>query len=65
MGGPTALMFASGAMNHTTFLVTTLAALSLPASAAVTIDWVSIGDSGNAADRTGYGAVAYDYQIGK
>lgn len=35
------------------------------ASAAVTIDWVTVGDPGNAADSTGYGAVGYEYQIGK
>ena len=38
--------------------------LSLPASA-VTIDWVRVGDSGNAADDTGFGAVAYAYAISK
>ena len=32
---------------------------------AVTIDWVTVGDPGNAADTTGYGAVADSYQIGK
>ena len=32
---------------------------------AVTIDWVTVGDPGNANDGTGYGAVAYSYQIGK
>ena len=36
---------------------------SVPAS--VTIDWVAVGNAGNAADTTGYGAVAYAYQIGK
>ena len=39
--------------------------LALPASAAVTIDYVPVGNAGNAADTTGYGAVAYEYQIGK
>ncbi len=34
-------------------------------SASVTIDWVTVGNPGNAADTTGYGAVAYAYQIGK
>jgi formylglycine-generating enzyme required for sulfatase activity len=37
----------------------------LPAHAEVTIDWVTVGDPGNAADDTGFGAVAYTYQIGK
>ena len=43
-----------------------LAALILPSSATVTIDWVSVGNAGNAADpSTGFGAVAYEYKIGK
>lgn len=44
-----------------------LAGISLlcQASASVTIDWVTVGNAGNAADTTGYGAVAYEYQIGK
>jgi len=32
---------------------------------AVVIDTVSVGNAGNAADTTGYGAVAYSYNIGK
>ena len=35
------------------------------ASASVTMDWVTVGHAGNAADSTGYGAVGYAYQIGK
>jgi sulfatase modifying factor 1 len=36
------------------------------ASASVTIDWVTVGNAGNAADPlTGYGAVGYEYKIGK
>ena len=35
------------------------------AAKAVDIDTVSVGDSGNTADDTGYGSVAYDYKIGK
>jgi sulfatase modifying factor 1 len=36
------------------------------ASASVTMDWVTVGNAGNAADPlTGYGAVGYDYKIGK
>jgi len=31
----------------------------------VALDWVIVGDPGNAADDTGYGAVAYTYRIGK
>lgn len=29
------------------------------------MDWVTVGNAGNAADTTGYGAVSYAYQIGK
>jgi sulfatase modifying factor 1 len=35
------------------------------ASTGITIDWVTIGDVGNAADDTGFGAVNYEYRIGK
>jgi sulfatase modifying factor 1 len=43
-----------------------LAVLASPASAIVTIDYVPVGHAGNAADATtGYGAVGYEYQIGK
>jgi len=42
-----------------------LALLSSPAFAAVTIDYVNVGNAGNAADSTGYGAVTYAYYIGK
>ena len=31
---------------------------------AVTMDWVAVGNAGNAADTTGYGSVSEDYQIG-
>ncbi len=34
-------------------------------ASAVTIDWVTVGNPGNANDDTGYGGVAYEYQIGK
>jgi sulfatase modifying factor 1 len=40
-------------------------ALIVSASASITMDWVNVGNPGNAADSTGYGAVAYAYQIGK
>src|SRR5215212_1079452 len=42
-----------------------LLVLAGPASAVVTPDWVTVGNPGNAADSTGYGAVGYVYQIGK
>ena len=40
-------------------------ALVSSASAVVSIDYVSVGNAGNAADTTGYGAVAYEYKIAK
>jgi sulfatase modifying factor 1 len=42
-----------------------LAAFSLPATAAVSMHYVTVGNAGNPANTTGYGAVAYEYQIGK
>ena len=41
--------------------------LALPAAAqaAITIDTVAVGNTGNTADSTGYGAVGYNYNIGK
>jgi formylglycine-generating enzyme required for sulfatase activity len=43
-----------------------IAALITSASASVTIDWVTVGNAGNAADPlTGYGSVAHEYKIGK
>jgi formylglycine-generating enzyme required for sulfatase activity len=41
-----------------------LSSFALPADA-VTIDWVTVGDPGNAADNTSYGAVADAFQIMK
>ncbi len=54
-------------MRFSTFLpLAVSAAVITSASATVTIDWVSVGNAGNAADpSTGYGAVGYNYQIGK
>jgi formylglycine-generating enzyme len=40
-------------------------ALTVSAHAVVTIDYVTVGDAGNANDTTGFGGVAYTYQIGK
>ena len=45
-------------------IAVTLAVIT-SASASVTMDWVNVGNPGNAADSTGYGAVAYAYKIGK
>ena len=49
------------------FGLAALASVSLvsSASAVVSIDYVTVGDAGNAADSTGYGAVPYNYQIAK
>jgi formylglycine-generating enzyme len=41
------------------------AVIVTPVTATVTIDYVSIGNAGNANDTTGYGAVASVYQISK
>ena len=38
---------------------------NLQAQPLVTIETVTVGDAGNAADTTGYGAVAYEFNIGK
>ena len=46
-------------------LVSLLIFLIVGTSEGVTIEWVHVGDSGNAADLTGFGAVDYDYRIGK
>ena len=48
-------------------VVVLLGALATPAHAQVTIDWVTVGDPGNAADTSpsGYGAVADAFQIAK
>jgi len=50
-----------------TLTLAATAALVTSASASVAMDWVNVGHAGNAADSTGYGAVAYSYayQIGK
>ncbi|MEI6714327.1 MAG: hypothetical protein WCO60_11280 [Verrucomicrobiota bacterium] len=32
---------------------------------AADMEWVTVGNPGNLPDKTGYGAVAYEYQIGK
>lgn len=39
--------------------------ISSSASAQIAIDTVLVGNSGNVSDSTSYGAVAYDYSIGK
>jgi sulfatase modifying factor 1 len=52
------------------FVAVLLAALTLipslhAQSPLVTIETVTVGDAGNAADTTGYGAVGYEFNIGK
>jgi sulfatase modifying factor 1 len=49
------------------FGLAVLASVSLvsSASAVVSIDYVSVGNAGNANDATGYGGVAYNYRIAK
>ncbi|MFM8497398.1 MAG: SUMF1/EgtB/PvdO family nonheme iron enzyme [Planctomycetia bacterium] len=42
-----------------------LVSLALPPARGVTIDWVTVGNPGNANDTTGYGAVNYEYRIAK
>jgi len=53
---------------QTTFLASLVAAVAFGWTApahAVTIDWVTVGDPGNTADDTTYGAVADSFQIMK
>lgn len=46
--------------------ILTLALLAQTAAALITIETVPVGNAGNAADpTTGYGAVGYDYRMGK
>lgn len=40
-----------------------LTLVSMSVQGAVTFDWVTVGNEGNAADTSGYGAVAYVYRI--
>ena len=53
--------------KHTTAGLAFLAgiALSTPAFAVVSIDYVTVGNAENTADATGFGRVDYAYQIGK
>ena len=45
--------------------IISLSLLATPAFAVVSIDYVTVGDAGNAADASGYGAVAYEYNIAR
>jgi len=48
-----------------TLLVPALVLVSATSLHAVTIDWVNVGNPGNAADTTGFGNVTQTYRIGK
>lgn len=48
----------------TTLLLTSLLLAAGPLHATVSIQWSSVGNPGNTADSTGFGSVAYSYQIG-
>jgi sulfatase modifying factor 1 len=51
---------------QSSLILAAAAALISSAYATVTMDWVTVGNPGNAADSlTGYGAVDHTYQIGK
>lgn len=52
-------------MSKPTLLKALFFQLPLPVCAAVSIEYATIGNPGNNADTTGYGAVAYEYRIGK
>jgi sulfatase modifying factor 1 len=55
-----------GALVAAALVLSSLVAIGGGAPArAITIDWVTVGDAGNAADDTTYGAVAAAYRIGK
>jgi formylglycine-generating enzyme required for sulfatase activity len=53
------------ALRFTRLAAALVVALSVTAAHAVTIDWVTVGDPGNANDTTGYGAVADSFRIMK
>ncbi len=54
-------------MLKTNTAITFLALFSCSATAhaVVTFDWATVGNAGNTADNTGYGAVSYSYRISK
>ena len=50
------------------FFLTTIVLAPLAAAGTVPaagLEWVTVGDAGNKPDKTGYGAVAYEFQISK
>ena len=52
-----------GCRLHVKILCGSLCAAS--AACAIEMEWVKVGDPGNSPDRTGYGSVAYEFEIGK
>ncbi len=48
-----------------TILVAVVVLMTTGVLQAATMDWVSVGNAGNANDDTGYGGVDYEYRIGK
>lgn len=52
-------------MTSVASLVIASSVFSSLASASVTIDWVTVGNPGNAAHSSGFGAVDHEYKIGK
>ena len=46
-------------------MIAVFVGVTTPGAHAATFDWVTVGDAGNAADITGYGAVAQQYRIMK
>lgn len=52
-------------LPHLPLFAAGLLAASSASAWTTAIDMVSVGDAGNANDSTGYGAVGYDYHIGK
>ena len=56
------MRFAASGMRVFLLATVVVAGQWIGASAAP-IEWVTVGDAGNAADTTGYGGVAYDYRI--
>jgi formylglycine-generating enzyme len=61
-------MFSLNSLSRVVFasgLAALLGSLAAPVHAQLAIDWVTVGDPGNAADTSGYGAVETSFQIMK
>ena len=61
----TALLAGCSGSGSSTTTASCSSGFSQPASAVIQYSLVSVGDAGNSADTTGFGAVSYAYQIGK